>query len=144
MAAETTRAIAYIRSAAPTDSDTLEKTKIATQQICTYCGLNGITLVDVLIDNIGKGQPLDERSILVDALGALESGRAAALIVPNLHTLSRSIAELVPWLVEHFGEGSPHALIAVEEHIDTRQPTGRLSLGVLSGLSLFDRGGRHA
>ncbi|HAN93428.1 MAG TPA: hypothetical protein DCQ33_15295 [Nitrospira sp.] len=144
MAAETTRAIAYIRSATPTDSHTDDKTKLSAQQICTYCSLNGITLVDVLIDDPGVGQRLSARPTLRDALSALASGRADVLIVPSLPTLSRSIVELAPWLAEHFGAGSPHALIAVQEHIDTRQPIGRLALGVLSGLSLFDRGGRHA
>ena len=144
MAAETTQAIAYIRSATPTDSHTDDKTKLSTQQICTYCSLDGITLVDVLIDDADVGQRLDARATLRDALSALASGRANTLIVPSLPMLSRSIAELAPWLAEHFGEGGPHALIAVQEHIDTRQQTGRLALGVVSGLSHFDRGGRHA
>lgn len=98
----------------------------------------------MLIDDAGVGQRLDARHTLRAALSALASGRADALIVPSLPALSRSIAELAPWLAEHFGEGRPHALIAVQEHIAIRQPTGCLALGVLSGLSLFDRGGRHA
>ena len=143
MAAKTTRAIAYIRSNTPTNDDTGNKTSIAVQRISAYCELSRITLIEMIVDAGSMGR-LDARPSLQAGLSALTSRRADVLIVPSLHTLSRSIAEIAPWLARHFGEGSPNDLIAMQEQIDTRQPTGRLALGVLSALSRFDRGARHA
>src|SRR5689334_20032112 len=131
MAAKTTRAIAYIRSNIPTDDDTGNKTSIAEQRISAYCELSRITLIEMIVDAGSVGR-LDARPRLHAGLSALTSRRADVLRVPSLHTLSRSVAELVPWLARHFGEGSPYDLIAIQEQIDTRQPTGRLALGVLS------------
>jgi DNA invertase Pin-like site-specific DNA recombinase len=144
MAAEPTRAIAYIRRNTPTDDDTVNRTNIEAQRITAYCGLNRITLIEMLIEEPGTRLGLDDRPALRACLAALSTGQADSLIVPNLRTLSRAIAELAPWLTRHFGESSPYELIAVQEQIDTRQPTGRLALGVLSALSLCDRGVRHA
>lgn len=144
MAAKTTRAIAYIRSATPTVCDTADKPLIATQRIREYCQLNGITLVDVLTDVAVSGYGLDARPTLCVALLTLASGRADALIVPSLPMLSRSISELAPWLAEHFGEGRPYRLIAMQENLDTHQATGRLALSMLAGLALFEEGGLHA
>ena len=143
MAEQTTRAIGYIRRTLTTDTDSSNKTDIATQRIRTYCTLNRITLVDILFDDARDASP-DARPTLRAALSALADGRADALIVPNLATLSRSIVALTPWIDEHFGERSPYALISVLEQIDTRHATGRLSLGILSALSMFERGSRHA
>ena len=144
MADQPTSAIGYILRCSPDKSDTGSKTAIATQRICTYCQFNGITLVDMLVDDGMVERRLDERPTLRAALSALAAGRADALIVLSLPSLSRSICELAPWLAEHFGEGSRHALIAVHERIDTRKATGRQALGVLSALSLFAPEGRHA
>lgn len=143
MAAEPTRAIAYIRSNTPTDDDTANRINIASQRISAYCALTGSTLIEMIVD-AGSGGRLDARPTLQGALSALASGRAGVLIVPSLNTLSRSVAELVPWLGRHFGDSSPYRLIAMQEQIDTRQPTGRLALGVLSALSRFEGGARHA
>lgn len=143
MAAKTTRAIAYIRSNTPTDDDTANRINIAAQRISAYCALTGITLIEMIVDEGSVGR-LDARPTLQGGLSTLARGRADVLIVPSLNTLSRSVAELVPWLTRHFGDSSPYRLISVQEQIDTRQPTGRLALGVLSALSRFDRGARHA
>lgn len=143
MAAQTTRAIAYIRSTTPTDSDTGNRIDIATQRIAAYCRVSGITLVEMLVDKESGGR-LDSRPTLQAALSALADGRAEVLIVPSLSALSRSVAELGPWLAQHFGDGSAHHLIAVQEQIDTRQPAGRMALGVMLALSNFDRGAHHA
>jgi DNA invertase Pin-like site-specific DNA recombinase len=143
MAAEPTRAIAYIRRNTPTDGDTANRTNIEKQGIAAYCGLNRITLIEMIVDEGSMGR-LDARPMLQGALSTLASSQADVLIVPSLNTLSRSVAELVPWLSRHFGDGSPYRLIAMQEQIDTRQPTGRLALGVLSALSGLERGARHA
>jgi DNA invertase Pin-like site-specific DNA recombinase len=98
----------------------------------------------MFVEEASGAQPLDARPKLTAALSALRSGQADMLIVPTLPMVSRSITELLPWLVKHFGEGSRHGLIAVQEDIDTRQAAGRFAVGVLSALSLCRGGGRYA
>jgi DNA invertase Pin-like site-specific DNA recombinase len=143
MAAKTTRAIAYIRRNTLTYSDTDNRTDIASQRIAAYCRLSGITLIEMFKDEGSVGR-LDARPTLQAGLSMLADGRVEALIVPSLSTLSRSVAELAPWLARHFGDRSAHHLIAAQEQIDTRQPAGRLALGVMLALSRFDRGAHHA
>jgi DNA invertase Pin-like site-specific DNA recombinase len=98
----------------------------------------------MFVEEASGAQPLDARPKFTAALSSLRSGQADTLIVPTLPMVSRSLTELLPWLVKHFGEGSRHGLIAIQEDIDTRQATGRFAVGVLSALSLCGRGRRHA
>src|SRR3569832_425485 len=121
MAAGTTRAIAYIRSAIPT-ANKEHCTEGQALRIERYCHKHGLRLVGSFADQGSSGAET-ERVGLRDALALLAAGQGDVLVVVNVSRLTRSVAALSRLLQAHFGDGS-QGLIALDEGLDTRTPQG--------------------
>lgn len=134
MTAKTTRAVAYIRTAAPQQVRE-HWTGEQAQRIKRYCCQQGYSLVGSFVDygvagnGAGKG--------LRDALSLLREGQAEVLIVVNVSRLSRSVAALARLVDAYFGDGA-RGLVALDEGLDTRTANGRFVLGLLSVMHRWD------
>jgi site-specific DNA recombinase len=129
-----TKAIGYIRVSTEKQEahgHSLDAQRVKLEQ---YCSLYDIELVRVVVES-GSGKTL-AREGLQNALKALKSGEADALVVTKLDRLTRSVVDLGK-LVE--GPFKKNALLSVGEQIDTRSAAGRLVLNVLASVSQWER-----
>lgn len=132
-----TRVIAYIRVSTSQQAD--EGSSLAAQKakIEAYTSAFGLELVGVEVDAGESASSLD-RPGLQRALGALDDGRASALLVVKLDRLTRSVRDFYTLADTYFKEGM-HALLSVSENIDTRTAMGRMVLGILVSVSQWER-----
>ena len=106
-------------------------------KLAAYAGLYELELVEVVVDAGVSAKTLN-RPGLSRALGMLESGEAAALVVVKLDRLTRSVSDLGELVERYFRDGGA-ALLSVSEQIDTRSAGGRLVLNVLASVSQWER-----
>ncbi len=143
MAAETTRAVGYIRTATTTPTNKEHWTAGQAQRIRQYCCTQGLALVGSFVDCGVMGDSRACRG-LRDALSLLRTGQADLLIVVNVSRLSRSAKRLARLLDAYFADGS-RALVALDERIDTRTAKGRFLLNLLPALARWEsEEGAHA
>ena len=135
MAAATTRAVGYTRTAAP-KVDREHWTAAQALRIRRYCSGHGMTLVGSFADYGVSGDAMS-RTGLRDALSILNEGHADVLIVANVSRLARSVAALARLADSHFGDGS-RGLIALDEDLDTRTANGRFILSLLDVIARSD------
>jgi site-specific DNA recombinase len=129
-----TRAIGYIRVSTDKQADQGVSLEAQKAKIEAYAMLYDLEMVDYVIET---GSAKDtHRDGLQEALGALTSGKAEALIVVKLDRLTRSVADLGRLVETYFQK---HALLSVGEQIDTRSASGRLVLNVLASVSQWER-----
>ncbi len=129
MAAETTRAVGYIRTATTTATEREHSTAAQAQKIRHYCNERGIALVGSFVDH-GVAGDAKAGIGLRHALSILRDGQADLLVVGNISRLSRSVSSLARLTEAHFGDGT-RSLIAIAENLDTRTPNGRFVLRLL-------------
>ena len=128
------RAIGYIRVSTDKQADQGVGLEAQKTKIEAYAMLYDLEMVDYVIET---GSAKDtHRDGLQEALGALTSGKAEALIVVKLDRLTRSVADLGRLVETYFQK---HALLSVGEQIDTRSAAGRLVLNVLASVSQWER-----
>lgn len=135
MAAGTTRAIAYIRTAIPT-ANIEHCTEGQALRIERYCHKHGLMLVGSFADHGVSGGAKD-RTGLHAALAILAEGQADVLVVVNVSRLTRSVAALAMLIQSHFGDVT-HGLISLQEGLDTRTPHGRFVLSLLGAAARWD------
>lgn len=135
MAARTTRAVGYIRTAT-TAADKEHWTGGQALRISRYCSERGMTLVGAFAD-YGVAADGMERTGLRDAMSLLREGQADVLVVLNVSRLARSVVELARLVTTNFGDGS-RALVAIDEAIDTRTANGKFVLSLLSVIGRWD------
>lgn len=129
-----TRAIGYIRVSTDKQADQGVSLEAQKAKIDAYAMLYELEMVDYVIET---GSAKDtSRQGLQEALGALTSGRADALVVVKLDRLTRSVGDLGRLVEDYF---QSHALLSVSEQIDTRSAAGRLVLNVLASVSQWER-----
>ena len=129
-----TKAIGYIRVSTDKQADQGVSLEAQKAKIEAYAMLYDLEMVDYVIET---GSAKDtHRDGLQEALGALTSGKAEALIVVKLDRLTRSVADLGRLVETYFQK---HALLSVGEQIDTRSAAGRLVLNVLASVSQWER-----
>ena len=68
----------------------------------------------------------------------LESGQAHGLVIAKLDRLSRSIGDICK-LVDQYFSNQRFALLSANENIDTKSPTGRLHLYLISVFAQIER-----
>lgn len=130
------RAIGYIRVS--TDQQASEGVSLDAQQnqIEAYCSLYGFELIGIEVD-AGLSASTLNRPGLQNALAALESGEAGALVVVKLDRLTRSVRDLDALLTGYFAKRFD--LVSVAEQVDTTNATGRMILGILMQVSQWER-----
>jgi len=105
------------------------------QKIRQYCALYELDLIEIIVDGGESAETLNRQGIK-KAIHLLESGKASGLIVTKLDRLTRSIKDLNYLLENLFKKVS---LFSVSELIDTRSPSGRLVLNILTSVSQWER-----
>jgi site-specific DNA recombinase len=129
-----TRAIGYIRVSTEKQADQGVSLDAQKAKIEAYAMLYDLDMVDYVIETASAKNT--NREGLQEALGALTSGRADALIVVKLDRLTRSVVDLGLMVEKYFRK---YALLSVGEQIDTRSAGGRLVLNVLASVSEWER-----
>ena len=105
------------------------------QKIRQYCELYDLDLVQIIVDGGESAETLNRKGIQ-EAIDLLESNEVSGLIVTKLDRLTRSIKDLNYLLENLFKKAS---LFSVSELIDTRSPSGRLVLNILTSVSQWER-----
>lgn len=135
MAAGTTRAVGYVRTAAPA-ADREHCTAAQALRIRRHCSAHGLALVGSFADYGVAGAGM-QRTGLRDALSLLREGHADVLIVVNVSRLARSVDALARLVRMHFSDGA-RGLVALDESLDTRTPNGRFVLSLLDVIARWD------
>ena len=132
------RVVGYIRVS--TDMQAQEGVSLEAQRarLQAYCTAQELTLIEVITDEGQSAKTLD-RPGLRQALGLLDRGMAAGLIVPKLDRLTRSVKDLGELCERYFREGKPWRLLSVSDAIDTRSAGGMLVLNVLMSVAQWER-----
>lgn len=133
-----TRTVAYVRVSTEKQADKGVSLEAQEAKIRAYAELYGLELVDVVVDAGVSAKTLD-RPGLTRALGMLQGGDAAALLVVKLDRLTRSVRDLGTLVENYFDDPQGPALLSVSEQIDTRTAAGRLVLNVLGAVSQWER-----
>ena len=105
------------------------------RKIRAYCELYELDLVDICADEGASGGSLD-RPGLQRALSSIQCGSATGIVISRLDRLTRSVRDLSELLTDVFSSAD---LISVSDNIDTRTPTGRLILHVLTSVAQWER-----
>ena len=105
------------------------------RKIRAYCELYELDLVDICADEGASGASL-QRPGLQRALSALQCGSATGIVISRLDRLTRSVRDLSELLTGVFSSAD---MISVSDNIDTRTPTGRLILHVLTSVAQWER-----
>jgi site-specific DNA recombinase len=87
-----------------------------------------LALVAIEVD-VGVSAKTLQRPALQQALGALQAGKAEALLVVKLNRLTRSVRDLGALVETSFLAGK-WALMSVGEQIDTGTAAGRMALNI--------------
>jgi site-specific DNA recombinase len=129
-----TKAIGYIRVSTDKQADQGVSLEAQKAKIEAYATLYDLDMVDYVVET-GSAKDL-AREGLQEALLALSSGKADALVIVKLDRLTRSVVDLGALVDDYF---KVHALLSVSEQIDTRSAAGRLVLNVLASVSQWER-----
>jgi len=105
------------------------------QKIKQYCQLYDLDLIEIIVDSGETAENLNRPGIQ-KAIQMLKSNTAHGIVVTKLDRLTRSIKDLNHLLEELFKKVS---LFSVSELIDTRSPSGRLVLNILTSVSQWER-----
>ena len=105
--------------------------------ITSECERRGWTLVEIFEDSGASGKSMKGRPALEQALGAVEKGRAGALMVAKLDRLSRSLLDFASLMEQ--GRRQGWALIALDLGVDTTTPAGEMMAHVMATFAQFER-----
>jgi site-specific DNA recombinase len=130
-------AIGYVRVS--TDEQAQEGVSLDLQprKIEAYCELHGLELSEIITDAGLSGKSLERRGVR-RLLARIRAGGVGAVVVTKLDRLTRSPRDLY-MLVDDVLHPRGVELISVQEHIDTRTPTGRAMLGLLGIFAQMER-----
>ncbi len=125
-----TRAVAYVRASTDKQDITLQAQQA---KVAAYAELYDLELVATVVET--ESAATLERAGLQKALAMLGK-QADALLVVKLDRLTRSVKDLGALVDKYFQK---HALLAVQEQVDTRSAAGRLVLNVLASVAQWER-----
>ena len=129
--------VGYIRVS--TDEQTSSGLGLDAQRaaIVAECERRGWVLADVYEDAGASGKSMSGRPALQDALQAVRSHRAGALVVAKLDRLSRSLLDFSTLMVDSQKEG--WALVILDLGVDTTTPSGEMIANVMATFAQFER-----
>jgi DNA invertase Pin-like site-specific DNA recombinase len=105
--------------------------------ITDECRRRGWELVEVFEDAGASGKRLAGRPALQDALNAVRSHEAGALVVAKLDRLSRSLLDFAALMEDARNEG--WALVILDLGVDTTTPSGEMIANVMATFAQFER-----
>lgn len=131
------RVVGYIRVS--TDEQATSGLGLDAQRatINDECRRRGWELVEVFEDAGASGKSLAGRPALQEALNAVRSHRASALVVAKLDRLSRSLLDFAALMEDARTEG--WALVILDLGVDTTTPSGEMIANVMATFAQFER-----
>ena len=131
------KVVGYCRVSTDQQADHSISLESQRHQIVSYCNRNDLDLIEVIVDGGQSGKDLD-RPGFKKVIHLLESGQAYGLVISKLDRLSRSIGDICK-LVDQYFSNQRFALLSANENIDTKSPTGRLHLYLISVFAQIER-----
>jgi len=134
---DTTRVVGYIRVS--TDEQATSGLGLEAQRavIVAECQRRGWVLTEVYEDAGASAKSMVGRPALQEALDAVRSHEAAALVVAKLDRLSRSLLDFAA-LMEDSRTGG-WALVILDLGVDTTTPSGEMVANVMATFAQFER-----
>ena len=105
--------------------------------ISDECRRRGWELVEVFEDAGASGKSMVGRPALQEALDAVRSHAAGALVVAKLDRLSRSLLDFAALMEDARKEG--WALVILDLGVDTTTPSGEMIANVMATFAQFER-----
>jgi DNA invertase Pin-like site-specific DNA recombinase len=105
--------------------------------IAEECKRRGWDLIEVFEDAGASGKSLVGRPALQEALSAVRSHEASALVVAKLDRLSRSLLDFAALMEDARKEG--WALVILDLGVDTTTPSGEMIANVMATFAQFER-----
>lgn len=97
----------------------------------------GWTLLETFTDAGISGKSMNNRPALIEALAAVESGRAGTLVVAKLDRLSRSLLDFAELMERAQRQG--WNLVALDLGIDLSTPAGEFLASVMASAAQWER-----
>ena len=133
----TERVVGYIRVSTDEQADSGLGLEAQRSAILAECARRGWELAEVFEDAGASGKSLDNRPALQQALSAVKSHEAAALVVAKLDRLSRSLLEFAA-LMEDARKGG-WSMVILDLGVDTTTPSGEMVANVMATFAQFER-----
>lgn len=130
------KVIGYTRVSTQKQADEGGSLDVQRDKIELYCELHDHDLVEVYEDAGQSAKDMD-RPALQEALDAVESGEAEAIVVHKLDRLTRCTEDLCRLMKRFKQKGVDFK--SVQESLDTSTPAGRMVVKILGVVSEFDR-----
>lgn len=134
---ERTRVVGYIRVSTDEQAGSglgLEAQRLA---IVAEAQRRGWELAAIHEDAGASGKTMEKRPALAEALEAVQSGQAGALVVAKLDRLSRSLLDFAGLMEQSRRQG--WALVALDLGVDTTTPAGEMVANVMATFAQFER-----
>lgn len=129
--------VAYVRVSTAEQADSGAGLAAQRHALLVEALNRGWTLVEVFEDAGVSGKSMTGRPGLADALAAVKSGPAEALVVAKLDRLSRSLLDFAGLMERSRKEG--WSLVALDLGVDTTTPSGEMLASVLVSFAQFER-----
>ncbi len=130
------RVAGYLRVSTGEQADSGLGLEAQRQAITAECDRRGWQLVHVFED-AASGKDLRGRDGLAEAIAAVESQEAEALVCSKLDRLSRSLLDFAALMDRSRRKG--WALVALDLGVDTSSPGGELMANVLATFAVYER-----
>lgn len=131
-----TRVLAYLRVSTSMQAESGLGLEAQRTKIELYAQLYDLEIVEWITDAGASAKSLD-REGLQRALLAVRRGQADGLVVAALDRLTRNVRDCADLVERYFTKRA--SLIVVDMNLDTRSPSSRLVLGLLSQVASWER-----
>lgn len=131
------RAVGYVRVSTDDQADSGAGLAAQRQAIEAECERRGWELVALHTDAGASGKSLTGRPALLDALEAMDTGRAQVLLVSKLDRLSRSLLDFAGLMARAQRDG--WNLVALDLGIDLSTPAGEFMASVMAAAAQWER-----
>lgn len=130
-------AVGYVRVSTAEQADSGLGLAAQRSMIEAEAARRGWNLIGITEDAGVSGKSLSGRVGLEEALAAVESGDAEALVVAKLDRLSRSLLDFAGLMAQ--GQKNGWALVALDLGVDTTTPAGEFMASVLASAAQWER-----
>lgn len=138
-AAPANTAVAYVRVSTADQAEHGVGLDVQRNAIAEYAKRHGLTIVAELADEgISGSKGIDQRPGLAAAVEAVETGKAAALIVAKMDRLSRSLVDTATLI--NRAERAGWALVFVDVDLNMSTPAGKFAAHAMAAGNELVRG----
>lgn len=134
---ERTQVVGYIRVSTDEQAGSGLGLEAQRSAIVAEAQRRGWELAAIHEDAGASGKSMEKRPALAEALEAVQSGQAGALVVAKLDRLSRSLLDFASLMEQSRRQG--WALVALDLGVDTTTPAGEMVANVMATFAQFER-----